>query len=914
MKSKKIHAKEAPKARIIILPVLMAVIILSAVFASNLPLWACILLGIFNADLVYFLFVVLKVHRIVLERFYVDRDVEKQAHEDAAEFARQIAAEGIVLLKNEEDFLPIAKGTHLNLLGLRCVQMNYNGGGSAASDESKCITLEQGLRRTGFELNQDLLNLSYNYLKNGKYSIASLGEDYRVKNRNAQKGGAEFVPKPGNPVKSEIPVESFQAANIYSDGQSVMDHAKRFGDTALLVLGRGGGEGYDLDPKDLRLTNSERQLLDFICEQFNHVILILNVANVVEMGWLSEYPSIKSVLWVGFPGTSGNLALGDILNGTVNPSGRLPDTWAADCLSAPAAHNFCELEGNGSWSSESFHYSNTPEKKGYFIHYREGIYVGYRYYETRADVDKTYPYGRDVVWPFGFGLSYTNFKQEITALQEEKVSEEQNLIVQVHVENVGNTAGREVVQVYSNPPYTGKIEKSTANLVGFAKTNVLKPGETVVIEISIPKRELASFDVSSGKWVLEKGDYRLSVRGDAHHILDEKLWVIDEEIVFEGTSALFADADTDTLTRDFPKRHKAFTGPTEEDYQADDSVLQALNFHVPTDEELGLSEQDMPPTARYAGLKLKDMAGVAKEDPLWDTFVHQLTVGELCYLCGNGAWQTVAIPRLGVSRTVIPDGSTSMASTIFSTLVMGKRKAGITWPCPPILAATFNRHLAWLEGDGVGREANAMGYSGWYAPSVNCHRTPFNSRNFEYYSEDGFLAGIMAANVVKGVQSHKVNVFLKHFALNERETNARNQLFTWCNEQAMREIYLKPFELAIREGGAGGIMSSFNYIGHTWAGGHKGLLTELLDKEWGFKGCVVTDACLYPHMDVVQMVYAGGDLSLDTLGGFTGGNMKRRNLLAMAQSPKRKIAMRKWMQDAAKDILYSVCQTMEQKK
>lgn len=232
----------------------------------------------------------------------VDRAVEKQAHEDAAEFARQIAAEGIVLLKNEEDFLPLGKGTHLNLFGLRCVQMNYNGGGSAASDESKCITLEQGLRRAGFVLNQDLLNLSYNYLKNGKYSIASLGEDYRVKNRNAQKGGAEFVPKPGAPVKSEIPVEAFQATNIYSDGQSVMEHAKCFGETALLVLGRGGGEGYDLDPKDLRLTKSERQLLALICEQFNYVILILNVANVVEMGWLSEYPSIKSVLWVGFPG------------------------------------------------------------------------------------------------------------------------------------------------------------------------------------------------------------------------------------------------------------------------------------------------------------------------------------------------------------------------------------------------------------------------------------------------------------------------------------------------------------------------------------------------------------------------------------------------------------------------------------
>lgn len=911
MKREKLHAKEAPKARIIILPILMAVIILSAVFASDMPLWACILLGIFNADLVYFLFVVLKVHRIVIEKFRVDRDTEKQAHEDAAAYAREIAAEGIVLLKNEGNLLPLAKGTHLNLFGLRCVEMNYNGGGSAASDESKCITLEKALRQTGFLLNQDLLNLSYNYLKNGKYSVASLGENYKVKSRNKQKGGAEFVPKPGSPVKSEIPVDAFQNVGVYSNGQSVMDYAKQFGDTALVVLARGGGEGYDLDPKDLRLTRSEKQLLELVCGQFSSVVLILNTANVMEMGWLPDYPSIKSVLWVGFPGTSGNLALGDILNGTVNPSGRLLDTWAADCFSAPAAHNFCELQKDGNWSDESFHYSNAPEKKGYFVHYREGIYVGYRYYETRADSDKTYPYGKEVVWPFGFGLSYTDFKQEIKKLQEETESGNQELVLHICVKNVGSVAGREVVQIYSNPPYTGRIEKSTANLVGFFKTDVLKPGESVIVPLVIRKRELASFDMHSGKWMMEKGEYRLSVRSDAHHILDETIWMLAEDIVFEGTSVLFADADTDSLTRSFPEGHRAFTGPSEEDYQADNAILQALDFHVPTDEELGLSGQDMPPTAQYAGLKLKDMAGIEKEDSRWDTFVQQLTVGELCHLCGNGAWQTAAIPRLGVPRTVIPDGSTSMASTVFFTLVMGKKKAGITWPCPPVLAATFNRHLAWLEGEGVGGEAAAMGYSGWYAPSMNCHRTPFNSRNFEYYSEDGFLAGMMAAGVVSGVQSHRVNVFLKHFAMNERETNARNQLFTWCSEQAMREIYLKPFELAVREGGARGVMSSFNYIGHTWAGGHRGLLTELLRKEWGFKGCVVTDACLYPHMDVVQMVYAGGDLSLDTLGGFTGGNMKRRNLLAMAQSSKRKVAMRRWMQDSAKDILYTVCQTIE---
>lgn len=903
---KKKRAKELPKARILWLPAFVAVIILSAVFCSEMPLWACILLGIFNGFLSYYFFIVLKVWRILGEKLKHVKEEERLAHENAKAAARRIAEEGIVLLKNEDNLLPLQDGSSLNLFGLGCVRMHYNGGGSAASDESKCLRLEEALNDAGFSLNRKLLNISYNYMKNGKLSIASPGRNYKVKNRNAQRGGAEFIAKPGSPVKAELPVSILTSKQLYPDGRDALSRAKEFSGIALVTLGRGGGEGYDLDPDDLRLIESEKQLLDKVCEHFHDVILLINSANIMEMGWLKEYPSIKSVLWIGFPGTAGNRALADILKGTVNPSGRLPDTWPTDNMDAPAANNFCQLKENGTWDKESFHYQNAPDKKGYFIHYSEGIYVGYRYYETRALTDPAYRYEEHVVWPFGYGMSYTQFKQEIVEFRQDC----RHIFARVRVTNVGNYCGKEVVQLYSAPPYTGKLEKSVVSLAAFGKTPLLEPTGSAELEFEIPLKDIASFEEESGKWMLEAGTYGLSLRCNAHTAIEEKQWQLKEPLYFEGSRALFGDADTQSLTRNFDAGHRAFTGPVESDFNADQTVLDALKYHVPTDLELGLARKDMPPLGKWAGLRLKDMKGIGKASPEWDTFIGQLTLPELCHLCGNGAWQTVGIRRLGIPRRIIPDGSTSMAATVFSALVMGKGKAGITWPCPPVLAATFHTDMAELEGKCVGTEANAMGYHGWYAPSLNCHRTAFNSRNFEYYSEDGFLAGKMAATVTKKVQEHKVLVFLKHFALNERETNARNQLFTWCGEQAMREIYFKPFEIAIREGGALGIMSCFNYIGHTWAGGHEKLLTELLVKEWGFEGCIVTDACLYPHMDVAQMVSAGGDLSLDSLGGFTGGNVKRRNLLAAAQDPARRIAMARWLQDAAKDILYAVCQTL----
>lgn len=903
VQKKKRRALEAPKGRIFLLFVMIALFIAAPMLFSSIPKSMCILLGIFSADLLYYLFVVLKVHQCIAVSIKGQSAQEKAAHQQAMEIARETSRRGIVLLKNDAQVLPLAPGSRLNLLGLRSVQMNYNGGGSAASDESKCTALDQALRECGFEINTELLNLSLNYLKNGNKSIADPGKTAKVRKGSTQKGGAEFVSKPGDPVKKEIPIALLRDCGIYPDGRSPMEHAREFSDTALIVISRGGGEGYDYDPYDLCLMEDEKALLEETAHDFDKIIVIINSANCLELGLLKEMPAVKGILWIGFPGSAGNLALGDILNGTVNPSGHLPDTWPASNCSAPAANNFRERQADGTWAKESFHYRNAPEKTGYFVHYSEGIYVGYRYYETKAAVDPSYPYEKEVLWPFGYGLSYSEFEQKILHIAEQ--GDELSLLVSVR--NIGKVSGEALVQCYYTPPYFGTLEKSAVNLVAYEKTGCLQPAASVELTLQIPKKDLSSFSEKCGSWVLEKGAYELTIRSDSHHILDRTEWTCAESIRFEGTGSLFADAATEPLNRSFSKDHRAFAGPSEADYIAAEDVLEALHYHVPTDKELGLS--DCPPTGVNAGLKLKDVSKLPIDDAQWDLFIRQFSVKDLCNLCGNGAWHTPAIKKFGVPETKAPDGSTCIGATVFSALVMRNGKAGITWPCPPVLAAAFDKELAQTVGERIGTEGRCMGYQGWYAPALNCHRTAFNSRNFEYYSEDPFLSGKTGANVTLGVQKQGVMVYLKHFALNEREANARNQLFTWCSEQAIREIYLRPFEIAVKEGKALGIMSSFNYIGHTWAGGNKALLDDLLRKEWGFQGAVVTDACLYPHMDVEQMVYAGGNLALDSLGGFTGGNGKRRNLLAAAQDPERKNAMVIWLQKAAKGILYAISRT-----
>ncbi|MDC7126980.1 MAG: glycoside hydrolase family 3 N-terminal domain-containing protein [Spirochaetales bacterium] len=813
----------------------------------------------------------------------------------------------------------------MNLFGIRSIQLAFNGGGSAATNAAKATKLETALEKDGrFELNKELLYLHYNYFKTVRLS---------VKPTSAPDNGtpSEFIENPSITHLPEVPVSAYSNTELSYNDNTLLQNAKDFSNIAVVVLGRGGSENIDLNPDFFRLSENEKELLDTVCHTFEDVVLILNTACTMEAGFIEDYPSIKSVLWIGFPGESGAKSVARILSGEVNPSGRLPDTWVYNNLNHITSNNFLSLDDKGNWIDGSYKYNDAPtievgqilgggEKQvGYFLQYSEGIYVGYRYFETRSQTDPSFKYDSEVKYPFGYGLSYTNFDQKLLELQEE----DGNINLRVSVKNTGETAGKTVIQVYYNPPYSGKIEKSSVNLVTFKKTNLIQAGETEYYTLSFPVEDMASFDYKNyGAYVLESGDYKISINENAHTIIDSKVFKLGSDIIYDAehdgkrpsdmsvATRQFSDAmrTDDYLTRDWNTEARAFTGPKKEDYIMDSEIKDSLFYTPPTDEDLGYKDSDMPLVGQKLDnlILLSDMKNVPKDDPLWDKFVSQMTLDELTDLCGDGAWHIHGLERLGIPRSLTPDGSMAIAATVYSGATMGTDGAGITYPSPMIAAATWNQELAYLVGVSVANEGKAFGYSGWYAPSMNIQRTPFDGRNFEYYSEDGVLSGKIAAAEIRGATENGIITFSKHFVMHDRQSNGRDQIMVWANEQAIREIYLKPFELAVKEGGSLGIMSSFNYIGHAWAGANNSLLNNVLRGEWGFKGLVITDANVYPHMDVQNMILNGGDLSLDVLAGWMGGENHNKVLLGKATNPLYDISMVTALQKAAKNILYAV--------
>nr|AGS52902.1 beta-glucosidase [uncultured bacterium contig00019] len=607
------------------------------------------------------------------------------------------------------------------------------------------------------------------------------------------------------------------------------------------------------------------------------------------------------------------------------------NTWLRDNLASPAARNYLELQADGTWGvtgedvygrTDNFHYRNAPEGAGYFVNYSEGIYVGYKYFETRHDTDPGYNYYADVMFPFGHGLSYTAFDKNIMAMNES----DGVITVRVSVTNTGNAAGKDVIQIYYNPPYTGAIEKSTVNLVSFRKTNIIAPGQTEYYSLTFNVEDMASYDyANNGCYVLERGPYEIMLRENAHVLIDSETYTVRNDIVYNDAGGgrttdhqtavnQFSGAygNGDYLTRAWNANSRAFTGPRAEDFTASQEVLTAIAGNpIPTDAQLRLTSADMPPVGVNLGavITLNDMSNVDYDDPKWNDFVSQLTLEELASLSGNGAWTISEIARLGVPLSRTPDGATSIGSSIYSGAIMGVDGNGVTYPIPVVIASTWNTEIAYIMGKSIAMEGKAIGFNGWYAPAMNTHRTPFSGRNFEYYSEDGFLAGMIAANVVEAVAEEGFITFIKHFALNDRETNCRSYLFTWSNEQAIREIYLKPFELAVKLGGSMGAMSSFNFIGATWAGAHEGLLTQVLRNEWGMKGLVITDAAIYPFQNPVAASYAGGNLHLDVMAAWNPLMASRIRLVEAANDNNHRIGMTRNLQRNAKNILYAVSRT-----
>ena len=740
------------------------------------------------------------------------------AREYGNELAGDISDEGIVLLENSGGVLPLAEKS-VNVFSFASFNLRYGGGGSGGADQSTAVTLYDALEQQGIAYNTEL--------------HAAMEEAGAETDAGSGNGLVQILSMLGGGGAEE------PAPDYLTD--DVMAQAEAFSDTALVVLGNDGVEASDFTVDQLRLTDEQRDLLDVVTGSFDDVIVVINSGNTMELGFLDEYPEITGALWIGTPGPQGAVSLSQILDGEVNPSGHLTDTYAYDVSSAPGVENFGD-----------YGYDNVNRS---LIEYEEGIYLGYRYYETRYENDEA-GYADAVQYPFGHGLSYTSFDWDAA----EPVVTDDEVRVDVTVTNTGDVAGKDVVQVYFRAPYTaGGIEKSAIELAAYDKTTLLEPGQSETLSLAFDVRDMSSWSTELGAYLLEAGSYGIQVSTNVHAPVASFETEIADEVVYDTDATTgtelenrFADAEGDLtyLSRDDWEG----TWPDASDVatEASDELVEAM---FP---EFDAVEGDAPTTGADNGLVLADLVGLEYDDPQWDAFLDQLTLEEQAEIFATGGYMTAGVERLGIPEAVLLDGPAGI-SFFFGDITAA------AFPTEVVIASTWNDDLAYAMGEAVGTEANAYGVQGWYAPGMNLHRTALGGRNFEYFSEDPLVSGKMGAAMVAGAESRGVITFMKHFALNEQETNARSGVHVWADEQAIRELYLRPFEITVTEGGASGAMSSFIHIGPTWSGGNEALLQEVLRGEWGFDGLVSTDAVLGGFMDPAQAVRYGNDLMLAVL-------------------------------------------------
>lgn len=844
--------------------------------------------------------------------------ITEETSAKATELVNEITADGVVLAKDEDGILPVASGSKLNVFGWASTNPCYGGTGSGALNTAYPVTdLLTGLHDAGIETNEELSKFYTDY-KADRPSVGMVAQDWTL-------------PEPN--------------VSLYTD--EMMENAKAFSDTAMVVITRVGGEGADL-PTDmasvvdgswirrvaqaygsergtayyngtyddslnegndwdkgdhfLQLSNREEDLLDLVTANFDNVILVYNGANAFQMDFLKDYPQIKGVLLCPGTGQSGFEGFGKVVSGEVNPSGRTVDTYVSNLKNAPWWNNFGDFKYTNTEELNSDSSFFDPEgTTPSFVNYVEGIYVGYKFYETAAD-EGLINYDDEVVFPFGYGLSYTSFTKEMSGITNDGTS----LNFTVTVTNTGSVAGKDVVEIYSDPPYTnGGIEKSSANLLDFAKTSELAPGESQTIEFSIPVEDLASYDYqTNGCYVLEAGDYVISANDDSHNVADSQTYTVASDIVYNESNKRGSDAVAATNEFDFAEgeitylsRADGFANYAEATaapatYEMTDEQKAAFdNAHTYT--EAGYQNDDDANAADITtgaknGLKLVDLRGVDYNDAKWDQLLDQMTIDEMQQTIGFGGYQTAAVSSIEKVRTNDCDGPASINNNFTGVGSVG-------FPAATLIGMTWDKDLAYAFGDSIGEMANEMDTSGWYGPAMNIHRTAFAGRNFEYYSEDGVLSGRMASNAILGAQEHGVYAYMKHFALNDQEGNRTSMAATWSNEQAIREIYLKPFEISVKDADCHAVMSSFNYIGTRWAGGCKELLKNVLRGEWGFVGFVETDYFgVYGYMTADQGVRNGCDLMLCT----TGNDFNTVTVLTNSS----KQALR----EASKNILYTV--------
>ena len=836
---------------------------------------------------------------------------------------QKVGEEGMVLLKNN-GLLPLDKSTKLNVFGWASTNPLFGGTGSGSSDSSTAVNILQSMVNAGFEINTGLSNMYYEYQPE-RPTIGMYNQDWTL-------------PEP--PV------------GVYND--NLIAATKEFSDTAVIVIGRSGGEGADL-PMDmyavihgtynpaqtcsvvpanynymnasytnngnyddfnegesyLELSATEKDMIDKVCSEFDKVVVIINANNTMELGWVDEYPQIGAVLLAPGAGITGFTALGEIMCGDVNPSGRTVDTFVKDLQTTPYINNF----GNNPYSNvDDLKKAIAAADSAYegnmgFVNYVEGIYVGYKYYETASDVGAI-QYDDKVMYPFGYGLSYTTFEQKIENFKDD----EKTVSFDAVVTNTGSVAGKDVVEVYFTPPYNeGGIEKASVNLIDFAKTDSLEPGASQTIGFTLSKEEMASFDsegvkLAGGGYMLEAGDYAISLRSDAHTVLASETFTVAEDVDYSVNGR---DSDKTVAVNQFESyargsfevlsragafaNYDATCGRTLEadDYVMDDATKAKVEEYSVAGYDSTRYNNDadvMPTTGAKNGLKLKDLTGKAYDDPDWDKLLDQLSFDDMATMINVGGWQTAAIDSVGKVATSDCDGPAGLSNFITGAY-------GSAYPAEVLMAQTWSKDVAYEIGTSMAQEyADANNY-GWYGPAMNTHRSAFAGRNFEYYSEDGVLAGRIASAEINGASTKGVYPYIKHYAVNDQETNRCSFLLTYAPEQALREIYLKPFELAVKNytGTAIAAMSAFNWIGTEPGCANDALLNTILRGEWGFEGMVETDYNgSYGYQYTDHCIRNGNDLML----GFNGS---ATNVLS-DKSATAVLAMRQ----ACKNILYTI--------
>ncbi len=763
------------------------------------------------------------------------------ARDNAKEVSLRIEAEGVVLMKNENNVLPLNLNANnkVSVFGWSSHGMVLGGTGSGSADVTNAITFYDALATEGFEIYQPLADF-YKEFKSDRQAGLAVGN---------------------------TDMEIYEASISKDYSADLLAGAKEWSDTAIVVIGRVGGEGNDLPVDYLTLSAEEQELLNYVGENFEKTVVLLNISNALEVAPIKNNANIDAMMWVGLPGLVGNTSIAQALSGTVNPSGRLADTYAVDFTKDPTYYNAGVLGSKTYSDFDSCHY----------IDYCEGIYVGYRYYETAA-YEGYINYDEAVAYPFGYGLSYTTFQQEMTSMKETDGTIE----VKVKVTNTGSVAGKEVAQVYFTAPYdpAENIEKSYVELAGFAKTGMLQPGESETLTIEFAVDDMASYDYLGEKaYVLSAGDYEIKLMNNSHDVIDSEKYTVSKTKVYTDSKDgkresdliaavnLFDYADGSNETEPVQYMTRAdMTLPEAQDPRTASDNVKATATETYKDDAIAIATYENEPvtTGVDAGLKFQDMAGVDFDDPKWDEFMDQLTVQEMLDLVSYGGYKNEAVESVEKPKCLDFDGPNGFNNqNASSTGVAGGW--GVAYPNETVVSSTFSEEVALLWGEALGIESKNYSIPGWYAPGVNIHRSPFDGRNFEYFSEDPLLSGKISAKVVYGAAEYGLYCYVKHFAANETETDrASNGLFTWLNEQALREIYLVPFEISVKEGGTTAIMSSFNRIGDVWAGNNYQLLTTVLREEWGFHGTVISDyyMSIQAFMNPQWSIVAGNDLLL----------------------------------------------------